>query len=164
VSANAVKTMTLRLPGLIGCWHLCGDHVAQRQQLGIAAGIYLRAAARNRWPGGCGLRSGPAPADQVHIAQQHLDLAADQQALKGRVVDVHVGNVDSSIVSSRCASMRRAWLHILELALHGQAKDDTALSMRLSTFTRSRWIRLSSRSTWRKKLSPPRIWVLYFSS
>jgi hypothetical protein len=34
--------------------------------------------------------------------------------------------------------------------------------MRLSTFTRSRWIRLSSRSACRKKLSPPRISVLYF--
>ena len=29
--------------------------------------------------------------------------------------------------------------------------------MRLRTLTRRRWTRLSSRSTWRKKLSPPRI-------
>ena len=31
---------------------------------------------------------------QVHVAQQHLDLAPDQQALESRVVDVHVVDVD----------------------------------------------------------------------
>ena len=45
-----------------------------------------------------------------------------------------------------------------------RVKDETALSMRFSTLTRKRCIRLSSRSFWRKKPSPPRTWVLYFSS
>jgi hypothetical protein len=43
---------------------------------------------------------------QVHVAQQHLDLAPDQQALEGRVVDVDVGDVDFFDARRSCASMR----------------------------------------------------------
>ena len=105
------------------------------------------------------------PADEVHVLEQHLDLAPDQQALEGRVVDVHILDVDLlhrlrvRLDAGRAWPPRRAsWRSTVS------ANDVTALSIRLSTLTRSRWIRLSSRSTCRKKLSPPRISVLYFAS
>ena len=102
---------------------------------------------------------------EVDILEQHLHLAADEQALEGRIVDVHVLDVDlfdvlgCALRSARASPRRRASCRSTV-----RAKDGTALSIRLSTLTRSRWIRLSSRSTCRKKPSPPRILVLYFAS
>ena len=34
------------------------------------------------------------PADAVHVLQEHLDLAANEQALKSGIVGVHVLNVE----------------------------------------------------------------------
>ena len=48
VSAKAVKTITLRLPGLIGLRHLLFDHLAQRRELGVAGGIDLRRRREQR--------------------------------------------------------------------------------------------------------------------
>ncbi len=109
MSAKAVKTMTLRLPGLIGLRHLSLDHLAQRGELGVAGGIHL---SRRRQQ--CGqpvavLDQVLLPADQVDVLQQHLDLAPDEQALEGRIVDVHVLDVDLLTAPRRalrcCASV-----------------------------------------------------------
>ncbi len=62
------------------------------------------------------------PPNQVHIAEQHLDLAPDQQRFKRRVVDVHVGNVDLLDVGVAVLDVGQHGFHVLELPLNRQRK------------------------------------------
>ena len=70
------------------------DHVAQLGQLGVACSIHLLGGGQQCGQPVAVLDEVLLPADEVHVAQQHLDLAADQQGFKGRVVDIDIGDVD----------------------------------------------------------------------
>ena len=94
MSAKAVKTITLRLPGLIGLRHLRFDHLAQRGELGVARRVDLLRRGVERRQAVAVLDQVLLPADEVHVLEQHLDLAPDEQALEGGIVDVHVLDVD----------------------------------------------------------------------
>ena len=63
-----------------------------------------------------------SPADQVHVLQQHLDLAADQQALEGRVFDVDVGNIEFFQFDRLLLDTGEHRLHIVELPPHRERK------------------------------------------
>ena len=157
--------MILRLPGLMGLRHLLLDHLAQGGELGVACGIHLLGRREQRRQAVAVLDQVLLPADEVHVLQQYLHLAPDEQALEGRIVDVHIVDVDFLHLFGVGLDRWPAWPPRRAIwRCTVRANDETALSMRLSTLTRSRWMRLSSRSTWRKKPSPPRISVLYFSS
>src|SRR6185295_6950381 len=64
------------------------------------------------------------PAHEVHVLQQHLDLAADQQALEGRILDVHVVDVDLLQILRLGLNASKRRLHVLELPLDGQRERD----------------------------------------
>ena len=69
------------------------------------------------------------PAGQVQVAEQHLDLAANQQRLKGWVVNIDIADVDlfKLVFSPRATGLvrgqaRQRGVHVLELPAHGQAE------------------------------------------
>ena len=68
------------------------------------------------------------PADEVHVLKQHLDLAPDQQALEGRVVDVHVLDVDLLDRLGVALDLGQRGFHVGKLALDGEGEGgDRAL-------------------------------------
>ena len=115
--------MTLRLPGLIGLLAFVLDHLAQS-----AASLASRSASdlgRRRME-----RCQPVavldqvllPADEVHILEQHLDLAADEQALEGGIVDVHILDVDLLHLLGMALDAGERGFHVPQLALHGEGE------------------------------------------
>ena len=94
MSANAVKTMTLRLPALSGWRHFALDDLAESGELGVTRRADLLRRREERGQAVAVLDEVLPPADAVHVLEQHLDLAPDQQALESRIVHVHVLDVD----------------------------------------------------------------------
>ena len=56
MSANAVKTMNLRLPALMGLAALLVDDFAEGGELGVARRAHLLGCGVEAWRGGCGPR------------------------------------------------------------------------------------------------------------
>ena len=105
-----------------GLGAFAGNHVAQGCQLGIASGIHLARCRQQGRQAVAVFQQILLPADQIHIAQQHLDLATDQQGFERRVVDIDVGNVDFLQCFGMGFDACQCVLYILELALHGQGE------------------------------------------
>ena len=114
--------MTLRLPGLSGCAALALDDLAEGGELGVARRIHLPRRREQRRETVAVLDQVLPPADEVHVLQQHLDLAADEQALEGRVVDVHVLDVDLLDGLGVGLDLRQGGLDVGELPLDRQGE------------------------------------------
>ena len=96
------------------------NHFAQAGELGVAGGIDLLGRCQQGGQAVAVFDEVLLPADQIDVAEQHLDLAPDQQALEGRVVDVDIGDVDFFDFVGVCFDMRQGGFHILQLPLDGQ--------------------------------------------
>ena len=62
------------------------------------------------------------PADQVHVLQQHLYFAPDEQALEGGIVEVHVLDVDLVHLVRVALDAGQCCLHVAQLALDGECE------------------------------------------
>lgn len=62
------------------------------------------------------------PAQQINIAQQHLDLATNQQGFKGWVIDVHVFDVQLFDLLAVRFDLCQGFFDVLKLAMHRQCK------------------------------------------
>src|SRR5690606_6635361 len=70
------------------------DHLAQRSQFCVTGGIDLFGRRQQCGQPVAVLDQILFPANQVNVAEQHLDLASDEQRLKSRVVYVDIRDVD----------------------------------------------------------------------
>ena len=164
MSAKAVKTIILRLPGLIGFRHLPSITRLSSASLASRLASTWRAAASRV---ASRLRSSIEvllPADEIDILQQHLHLAAHQQALEGGILDVDILNIDLFQIFGLGLDTREHGLYIAELALDRECEGRHSAFHALQDVHAQRWIRLSSRSACRKKPVPPLTSVLYFVS
>ena len=114
--------MTLRLPGLIGLRHLRSMTSRRRRELGVARRAHLVRGGVECGEAVAVLDQVLLPADEVHVLQQHLDLAADEQALEGGIVDVHVLDVDLLQLLGVALDAGQRGFHVAQLALHGEGK------------------------------------------
>lgn len=87
---------------------------------------------------GRGLRPGLTPPYEIDVLKQYLHLAADQEPLKRRVLDVDIGDVDFLDLVGFGVEVCERLLNVLQLSAEGQPDDVTALSIRFKRFTRSR--------------------------
>lgn len=62
------------------------------------------------------------PASQVHVLEEDLDLAADEKALEGGVVEVHVLDVDLLQLFDVALDPFERRLHVAELTLDRQGE------------------------------------------
>ena len=122
MSAKAVKTMILRLPGLIGFAEFAFDDVAEGFELGVARRAHLLGGGKQRGEPVAVLDQVLPPANQVHVLQQHFHFAPDQKALESRVVDVHIFDVDFFNRFGLGFDLRERGLHVGKLALDGEGE------------------------------------------
>ena len=112
--------MTLRLPTLIGWRHF--RSIVSRNSVSLASrsavtwlaaacsvASLLRSSIRS-----CLHRTG------IDVPKQNLDLAADEEALEGRVLDVDVGDVELFDFTYLLLDAREERINVRKLALHGQ--------------------------------------------
>ncbi len=120
--------MTLRLPALMGSRHLCWMTSRRAASLASRAASTSRAAATQGGQAVAVLQEVLLPADEVDVLEQHLDLAPDQEALEGGVVEVDVVDVDLLDVAGLGLDAGEGGLDVAELALDGEGEGgDRAL-------------------------------------
>ena len=97
---------------------LVSDQVTQAEQLVIACGADLFC---------CCIQGGKPvavfdevllPTYQVHVAEQHLDLATHEQGFKGGVVNVHIGDVEFFDLCRVRIDTGQSGFYILQLAMY----------------------------------------------
>ena len=93
-----------------GWRHLLLDDFAEGLELGVARRAHLLRRRQQRGEPVAVFDEVLPPADAVHVLEQHLDLAPDQQALESRVVDVHVLDVNFFDRLRLGFDLRQAWL------------------------------------------------------
>ena len=122
MSANAVKTRSLRLPALSGWRHLRSMTSRRACKLGVTRRAHLFCRRKKRGEPVAVLDEVLPPADAVHVLQQHLDLAPDQQALESRIVRVHILDVDFFHRLRVGLDLGQGGFHVGKLALEGEGK------------------------------------------
>jgi hypothetical protein len=70
------------------------DDLAECRQLGVTRSIDLAGSRVERRQSIAVLDEVLLPADEVDVIEQHFDLTANQKALEGGIVDVHIVDID----------------------------------------------------------------------
>ena len=84
----------LAVVGVDGLAALAADDLTEGVELGIPRRAHLLGRRVERGQPVAVLDEVLPPTDAVHVLEQHLDLAPDQQALERRIVHIHVFDVD----------------------------------------------------------------------
>ena len=112
----------LAVSGIDGVLALAGDLLPQFQQLVVACNADLLCRRIQRGKAVAVLDQVLFPAQQINVAQQHLDLATNQQGFKGRVIDVHVFDVQLFDFLAVRFDLCQGFFDVLKLAMHRQCK------------------------------------------
>ena len=98
------------------------DHLAQGGELGVTGSIHLR---RRRMQGRQAIAIFDQvlfPADEVHVLQQHLHLAPDEQTLKRGVFNIHVLDVDLLQLLGVALDAGQRCLYVAQLTLYREGE------------------------------------------
>ena len=99
-----------------------GDDLPQRLQLGIAGSGDLAGGGGQRRQAVAIVVQVLAPARQIHVAEQHLDLAADQKPLVAGIVHVDIRDIDLFHLFGAGLDAGQGGVDVGELALDGEGE------------------------------------------
>ena len=97
--------------------HFLLDDLAEGLELGVPRRAHLLCRREQRGQPVAVFDEVLPPADAIHVLEQYLYLAPDQQALESRVFGVYVCNVDFFKGLGLGFDLRQCGLHVGELAL-----------------------------------------------
>ena len=101
---------------------LAFNDIAKSMELGVTRGSHLFRRRQECGKPVAVFDEVLPPADAVHVLEQHFHLAPDQQALKSRVVRVHVSNVNFFNRIRLGFDLGKCRLHVGELAREREGK------------------------------------------
>ena len=114
--------MALRFAVLIGSRHFRSIISRSSASLASRSGRYLPGRGVKRRQPVAVLDQVLLPSHRIDVLKQNLDLATDQEAFEGRILDVDVRDIQFLKFACLFLDARQEYLDVGKLTLHGQGE------------------------------------------